>query len=873
MARIVGESLLVIWQTGGTAVRLDGDQTAFDLTWSSQSADLTAATDAGVEEKPTIEEISYSLSSFFDSSQGTAWLNVVPGQEGTLVFGPQGSDGNDPKGGSRAFVASKSPSIPFNDGVIQTIEFRGLGTTIFDIDQHFFIDYLFRDDASNAVVGTPDTIGRHTVVTIDGTYTKTDGRLVFTAQSTPVWGDQGIIMLPAVDANFVRANGMALFATLNLSTWEESGFGWHTAAAVVDPDSMEAAIQANTTDGRLDNENGEPIFTGLSTSTDYKIAIVLRATGAYIFLHDGTEWLLIFISDVGATSALFAVLANFDGAGDYDLRRITQLPAGRIPTPVVSDSFSLIPTIADAGVNGLDGTPVRVGLNGSDGSFDGANSFVQLPAVAMDAAGFDGGLGGLIAQAQVPSDVVWPDGAFRRLLRLWGHNDDRLYIRKNANSNIDFVYIAGGAGATVSAASGSPAGTFTAGMSWSDFSNDDRMIAYLDGAQTGATQTGFGTWTNDLAAANTVLGALDNTPSSEQWIGKIPNAIIWLGYEPSAADMAEVDTKLAAGTLTVADLNTITDTGGWMWYQFGELYRSDGLGHLEADGNGSGVIQQGGTWSNAGNKAFNAPLGGDEVIVNGGFDADTDWTKGTGWTIADGVATSAPGSGTLLTADVNPLTIGQWYTLTFTVLNFIAGTFRNRIGTTNLVPRTANGTFTETTIAGGAIYAMAVNGTADGDVDNITAQQLALADLLRPISISSTDVILRDDLTITDDFQAGIAARWDSQSSPDNGIIVWFDRGFTEQIVVGKYVAGTYTEVSATATTYSAGAKLEVRCIDTEVRVFYNNVHVVTGTVSNAGIINNTLHGTFGTDNVTTHENFETWPVDAINYDAYFAGV
>lgn len=134
--RLVGDALQIVWQTGGTVVRLDGDQTTFDVTWNSQSADLTAATDAGVEEKPTIEELSYSLSSFYDSAQGTAWLNVIPGLEGTLLFGPQGTASGLPKGGSRAFVTGKSSSTPFNDGVVQTVEFRGQGTMLFDIDQH-----------------------------------------------------------------------------------------------------------------------------------------------------------------------------------------------------------------------------------------------------------------------------------------------------------------------------------------------------------------------------------------------------------------------------------------------------------------------------------------------------------------------------------------------------------------------------------------------------------------------------------------------------------------------------------------------------------------------------------------------------------------
>ena len=39
---------------------------------------------------------------------------------------------------------------------------------------------------------------------------------------------------------------------------------------------------------------------------------------------------------------------------------------------------------------------------------------------------------------------------------------------------------------------------------------------------------------------------------------------------------------------------------------------------------------------------------GDELVTNGTFDTDTDWTKGTGWTISGGVAAFSKLSGALL---------------------------------------------------------------------------------------------------------------------------------------------------------------------------------------------------------------------------------
>ena len=219
------------------------------------------------------------------------------------------------------------------------------------------------------------------------------------------------------------------------------------------------------------------------------------------------------------------------------------------------------------------------------------------------------------------------------------------------------------------------------------------------------------------------------------------------------------------------------------------------------------------------------------------------------------------------------LTVGDWYRISLDIDTFTSGSMQVQdLSNGMLAIYTTTGTKISSSIAVNTTFEVKARAAGtDVTVDNVSVKQLALADLLRLASTSNTDVIVRDDLTITDQFQAGIGVRWDSQSSPANGIIAYFDRGNSEKVIVGKYVAGTYGEVSATAATYSAGAKLEVRLIGTEVHVKYNNAHVVTNTVSDAGIVSNTLHGLFGTENATTHEKAQAWPVDAINYDKYFA--
>jgi len=58
----------------------------------------------------------------------------------------------------------------------------------------------------------------------------------------------------------------------------------------------------------------------------------------------------------------------------------------------------------------------------------------------------------------------------------------------------------------------------------------------------------------------------------------------------------------------------------------------------------------------------------DGLVTNGTFDSDTAWTKGTGWTISGGVASSSDGSAASLTQTLST-TFGKLYEVTFTISN------------------------------------------------------------------------------------------------------------------------------------------------------------------------------------------------------------
>jgi len=111
----------------------------------------------------------------------------------------------------------------------------------------------------------------------------------------------------------------------------------------------------------------------------------------------------------------------------------------------------------------------------------------------------------------------------------------------------------------------------------------------------------------------------------------------------------------------------------------------------------------------------------DGLVTNGTFDTDTDWTKGTGWTIGSGVATKTAGTQSNLT-QTSGLTIGQKYMITFTITAYTAGNFIPYLGSTGAgTARTAVGTYSEViTCAGTTDVLLVANSTAAGSVDNIS---------------------------------------------------------------------------------------------------------------------------------------------------------
>ena len=118
-----------------------------------------------------------------------------------------------------------------------------------------------------------------------------------------------------------------------------------------------------------------------------------------------------------------------------------------------------------------------------------------------------------------------------------------------------------------------------------------------------------------------------------------------------------------------------------------------------------------------------------DVVTNGAFAADTDWTKDAPWTIAAGVASSDGSQVAVSNLYQAAVTDGLTYYVSFTVSGYSAGNVRAVLGTTGTgTSRAANGTYSQFLTAGGSNPTrLNIEADADfiGNIDNVTAFAVA----------------------------------------------------------------------------------------------------------------------------------------------------
>lgn len=270
----------------------------------------------------------------------------------------------------------------------------------------------------------------------------------------------------------------------------------------------------------------------------------------------------------------------------------------------------------------------------------------------------------------------------------------------------------------------------------------------------------------------------------------------------------------------------------------------------------------GSTWAIVSGKAVNTPTLGAELFANGSFAVDASWTKGTGWTIGSGVASHAAGNATTIYQSVGP--VGRWIQMVWT-LTRTAGTFNAYAGNPTIgvgmsVSRSSSATYTDTVLQRSATLTgfRATDTAAAGTVDNVSAKLLTTASMFATVPTSTPGVIAKAGVTITAGNPAGLVLALDSASTPANYILCFVDG---TKCILDKCVGGTITNLINANVTYVAGATMQVSTTISGgsllVNVTYNGSTVGTQqTVSDAGIVSNTIHGMFSTYSGNSLDNF-----------------
>jgi hypothetical protein len=265
-----------------------------------------------------------------------------------------------------------------------------------------------------------------------------------------------------------------------------------------------------------------------------------------------------------------------------------------------------------------------------------------------------------------------------------------------------------------------------------------------------------------------------------------------------------------------------------------------------------------GKWTIVNNSAVGTPaVSATNVVVNGTFDTDTDWSKGTGWTIADGIATKAVNTGSTYIHQLNRLIAGQWYQANYDAV-LIAGSFSAGYWSPKGGGCEVTGAYIQTGRAAITTALMDGYSATNGSIDNFMMRQITLVDMFCTRDLKVSDIDLSAACTLDRGTLAGIVICLDSIINPLNYIYA-IRQG--NMVYMYKVVNGTSSSICNGLITYGDGKELRIVKSGMTIRVYYDSVQVGADvTVEDAGIISNTRHGMF-----SSHPNNSFAGISVVN--------
>ena len=143
----------------------------------------------------------------------------------------------------------------------------------------------------------------------------------------------------------------------------------------------------------------------------------------------------------------------------------------------------------------------------------------------------------------------------------------------------------------------------------------------------------------------------------------------------------------------------------------------------------------------------NENLYGSELVTNGDFATDSDWTKGTGWSISSGTANANSASSSYFYQNINELGVGKTYKVTYTITSYTSGSVVAGIGDllgNRGVTRNAIGTYTDTITfvnnTANSYFGFFATSSFIGSIDNVSVVEDLSGDFTFSRSSAATRV-------------------------------------------------------------------------------------------------------------------------------------
>ena len=239
--------------------------------------------------------------------------------------------------------------------------------------------------------------------------------------------------------------------------------------------------------------------------------------------------------------------------------------------------------------------------------------------------------------------------------------------------------------------------------------------------------------TGAQASFDLTNGAVENTSLATATIQNIGNG--W--YRCSLTPFSSLSNQ-TFGSRIQLDNNGVIDANSYAGNASNGVYAYGA--QLEEGSTPSSLIPTSGSTVSRAAESFTIPSAnlpwptpqyiGSELVTNGDFSIDSDWTKGTGWTISGGVASRGAQSGSTACDQAISLVAGKVYSVTYTINSLSGGNFQTRFlggtqqqGTT----RTSAGTYEDIFVALSGNNTVRLVATAAGtvvEVDNVSVREI-----------------------------------------------------------------------------------------------------------------------------------------------------